>query len=222
MTTLESVILSYLVNALWQVPVLFAAGWLAARAIRPLGPGAEHRVWVSVLLLQVMLPAASAIPLEAVRGLLDFLSGPTNNEVPHVSVVMGPGAAFGDPHLPAWVLTLLVIVYAAITAWFVARFAWHLHALRVLRRNAAAATLSADGAGYWARCAERFGVEGASLGTSSQIYGPITIGIRRRLVLLPPEMLAALSSTELRTALATSWSRCRCAFIPCSLSRATG
>ena len=34
MTTLESVILSYLVNALWQVPVLFAAGWLAARAIR--------------------------------------------------------------------------------------------------------------------------------------------------------------------------------------------
>lgn len=209
MTTLESVILSYLVNALWQVPVLFAAGWLAARAIRPLGPGAEHRVWVSVLLLQVMLPAASAIPLEAVRGLLDFWSGPINNEVPHVSVVMGPGAAFGDPHLPAWVLTLLVIVYAAITAWFAVRFAWHLHALRVLRRNAAAATLSADGAGYWTRCAERFGVEGASLGTSSQIYGPITIGIMRRLVLLPPEMLAALPGTELRTALAHEFAHMR-------------
>ena len=162
-----------------------------------------------MLLLQVMLPAASAIKWEAVRGFLDFLSGPANNGLPHVSVVMGPGAAFGDPHLPAWVLTSLVIVYGAITAWFAARFVWHLLALRVLRRNAAAATLTADGAGYWAQCAERFGVEGASFGTSSQIYGPITVGIRRKLVLLPPEMLAALSDTELRTAVAHEFAHMR-------------
>jgi TonB family protein len=209
MTTLESVILSYLANAFWQVPVLFAAGWLAARALRSLGPAPEHRVWVSVLLLQVLLPAAATIPWDALRGLLNLLSGSMSNSEPHVSVVMGPGAAFGNPHLPAWALTLLVIVYAAITAWFAARFVWQLHTVRLLRRNVDAVNLSAGAADYWAQCVDTFGVEGASLGTSSQIYGPITIGIKRRVVLLPPEMLAALPDTELRTAIAHEFAHMR-------------
>ncbi len=32
MRSLEFWILAYLLNSLWQVPLLFAAGWLAARA----------------------------------------------------------------------------------------------------------------------------------------------------------------------------------------------
>ncbi len=66
MTNIETWILSYLLNSLWQVPLLFAAGWLAARALRPLGAAAEHRVWVSVLLAanappRRLNPAARAI-----------------------------------------------------------------------------------------------------------------------------------------------------------------
>jgi bla regulator protein blaR1 len=208
-TTLESIVLSYLANALWQVPVLFTAGWLAARALRSLGPEAEHRVWVSVLVSQVLLPAGSILPWEDLRELLNLYGGTMNNGQPHVSVVMGPGAAFGNPHLPAWALTLLVTVYGAITAWFAARFVWQLHTIRVLRRNVAAVTLSTDAAEHWARCADIFDVEGAQLGTSPQIYGPITIGIRRKLVLLPPEMLAALPETELRTAVAHEFAHMR-------------
>ena len=56
MRNFESWILAYLLNSLWQVPLLFAAGWLAARALRPVGAAAEHRVWVVVLLLQSLLP----------------------------------------------------------------------------------------------------------------------------------------------------------------------
>jgi hypothetical protein len=37
MSAFESWILSYLLNSLWQVPLLFGAGWLAARALRPVG-----------------------------------------------------------------------------------------------------------------------------------------------------------------------------------------
>ena len=57
MRSLEFWILAYLLNSLWQVPLLFAAGWLAARALRSIGAAAEHRVWVLVLLLQSLLPA---------------------------------------------------------------------------------------------------------------------------------------------------------------------
>ncbi len=202
MTTVESMVLSYLANALWQVPLLFGAGWLAARALRPLGSAAEHRVWVSVLVMQALLPAASTIPWDALRDLFNFSSGPLNHGHQNVSVVMGPGAAFGNPRFPGWLLAALAIAYAAITAWFAARFVWRLNTTRLLSRNAVAVDLSADVAGHWERCAETFGVRTASLGTSQQIYGPITIGIRRRLVLLPPEMLAVLPETELRTAIA--------------------
>ena len=209
MTTLESIILSYLANTLWQIPLLFAAGWLAARALRSLGPAAEHRAWVSVLLLQALLPAASTMPWDALRTLLNLSGGPLNDGQPHVSVVMGPGAVFGNPHLPAWLLAGLPIVYAAITSWLAARFVWRLHTIRLLSRSAGEVTLSGDGAGYWARCAERFGVETASLGTSPRIYGPITIGIKRKLVLLPPDILAALPDSELRAAIAHEFAHMR-------------
>ena len=202
MTALESILLSYLANTLWQLPVLFAAGWLAARALRPLGPAAEHRVWVGVLLLQALLPALSAIPRQALRAFLDLFADAWNSSQGHVSVVIGPGTAFGNPHLSASLLACLSIAYAAITAWFAARFLWRLHAIRLLSHNALPVALPAQLAGHWERCAEAFGIEAASLATSPQAYGPITIGIRRRLVLLPPEMLASLSGAELRTAIA--------------------
>jgi len=209
MIALESILLSYLVNALWQIPLLFAAGWLAARAARSLGPGAEHRVWVSALLLQALLPAASIIPWEVLRALFSLSGGPLNNGQPHVSVVMGPGTAFGNPHLPAWLLAALAVMYGAITTWLAARFVWRLHTIQLLRRRATAVTLSADAADDWARCAEVFGVEAAALATSADIYGPITIGIRRKLVLLPPDLLGALPETELRTAIAHEFAHMR-------------
>lgn len=207
MTTLESMLVSYLLNTLWQLPLLFAGGWLATRVLRSLGPAAEHRGWVSVLLLQALLPAASIIPSETLRTFLKLSGGPPHNGQPHVFVVMGSGTAFGNPHMPAGLLAALTIVYLAIAAWFAARFVRSLHTILLIRRDAAEVTLSTDAASYWAQCAEAFGVKGASLCTSSKIYGPITIG--RKLVLLPPGMLAMLPDAELRTAIAHEFAHIR-------------
>lgn len=202
MTTLESIILSYLANALWQVPLLFAAGWLAARAFRALGSAAEHRVWLSVLLLQVCLPALSTIPLDTLRHFFNLFGGPQNPGQPYVSIMMGPGITLVDPRFPSWLLASLAIFYYAITAWFVVRFLWHLHSTCLLMGDAAPVTLTENLAAYWESCAERFAVKSASLCASSRIYGPITIGVRHKTVLLPADMLAALPDAELRTAVA--------------------
>jgi TonB family protein len=209
MITVESILLSYLANALWQLPLFFAAGWIAARVLRPFGPAAEHRVWVSVLVLQALLPATFAISWDALRALFNLSHGQLNNGQPHVSVVMGPGAAFGNPHLPAWLLAAVAMIYAATTAWFAARFVWRLRTIRLLSRDADAVLLSAAAAGYWTQCADIFGVDTATLGTSSHIYGPITVGIKRKLVLLPPDFLVALPETELRTAIAHEFAHMR-------------
>jgi beta-lactamase regulating signal transducer with metallopeptidase domain len=209
MSTLESLVLSYLANSLWQVPLIFVAGWLASRALRSLGPGIEHRVWVGVLLLQTLLPAASIIPWEALRNILDLSGDAINNGQPHVSVVIGPGTALGDPHLPAWLLAGIALTYAAAIAWFSARFIWRFRAIDLLSRGASEIKLSVEAANYWTKCAETFGVEGASIGASESVYGPITIGFRRQLVLLPADMLSALPDAEFRAAIAHEFAHMR-------------
>jgi len=209
MTTLESILLTVLANALWQLPLLFAAGWLAARALRSLGPAAEHRVWVSVLLLQALLPVASAVPWNTLRALLNLAAAPLNKGEPHVTVVVGPGTAYGNPHFPAWLLVALAVVYAAFTAFLATRFVWRLYTVRQISRNSTPVTLPANAAGFWAEYAATFQVENASLRTSSQIYGPITIGIQRKLILLPHDFLAALPPAEFRTVIAHEFAHMR-------------
>jgi TonB family protein len=205
----ESLLLTVLANALWQVPLLFAAGWLAARALRPLGPVAEHRVWVAVLLLQASLPVASVIPWETLRNLLNLSGDSLNNGSPHVSVVMGPGSAFGNPHMPAWFLTLIALAYAGITAYFAAQYAWRLLKVRHLRRTAIPTHLSGDADTYWSECEQRFAMPNAALATSTGVSGPATIGITRKLVLLPAALCANLPAPELHTAIAHEFAHMR-------------
>ena len=59
---MESRVLSYMLNSLWQVPLLFLAGWIAAQVAHRAGATAAHRGVISVLLLQGLLPALSLLP----------------------------------------------------------------------------------------------------------------------------------------------------------------
>ena len=67
MRALEAWVLAYLLNSLWQVPVIFVAAWLAARATRRSGVLTEHRIWVSALVLEALLPACSVQPVTLFR-----------------------------------------------------------------------------------------------------------------------------------------------------------
>jgi TonB family protein len=209
LSDLESLLLTVIANALWQIPLLFAAGWLAARALRSLGPLAEHRVWVAVLLLQAFLPVSSIVPWETLRGLLNLGGDSLNNGSPHVSVVMGPGTAFGNPHLPAWFLTAIAFAYSVVTALFATQFLWRLVKVRRLRRTAIPAPLTGHAANYWTECEQRFAIPDAELATSTGVSGPATLGITHKLVLLPPAMRVTLPAPELHTAIAHEFAHMR-------------
>jgi hypothetical protein len=64
MSGAESSVVAYVLNSLWQVPLIVMAAWLAARMMRAIGPAAEHRVWVGALIGEALLPAASLLPWE--------------------------------------------------------------------------------------------------------------------------------------------------------------
>jgi len=200
MRNFEFWILAYLLNSLWQVPLLFAAGWLAARALCSVSAEAEHRVWVVTLLLQSLLPAGSMLSFEWLRTLA-FLGWNANRAgEAQVSVVMGGGTGIGVLPPPGWLLATIAISYAVVVAWFAARFLWRAISLSALRREAVPVRLTGEAALFWERCSK--GLRGVSMAASSRIFSPVTMGLRRELILLPASMGELLPAADLHTVIA--------------------
>jgi len=55
---MERIAMEYLVNSMWQAPLIAGGAWAVARMVRP-GPQVRHRMWVSVLGLMVAVPVVS-------------------------------------------------------------------------------------------------------------------------------------------------------------------
>ena len=52
---MEQILMEYIVNAAWQIPLLTAAAWLFLR-LGKFGPQTQHCIWLAVLVLAVGLP----------------------------------------------------------------------------------------------------------------------------------------------------------------------
>ncbi|MGA9462829.1 MAG: M56 family metallopeptidase [Terracidiphilus sp.] len=202
MRSFESWMLSYLLNSLWQVPLLFAAGWAAARIARIAGNAAEHRVWVGVLLLQSLLPAGSALSWDSLRQSFDWSRTAERFREAHVSVEMGAGSPLGGLDLPSWLLTAIAIAYGATCLYFLLRFAWRCRRLAVLRRESVELSIAEDAADAWTHCLQRIGIADLPVATSAEVFGPVTLGIFKKLVLLPVSMAAGLPEAEVNAVLA--------------------
>jgi TonB family protein len=201
-TTLEPRILAYLANSLWQIPLVFLAGWLAARLMRPAGPAAEHRVWIAFLILQIAAPMASTVSWQPLWMRLAALLTARGTGPAQVSASLGPGIAFSPARLSVSLLAPIAAVYLLVCAWFAARFLWRCVRLRTLRRSACPLKLPEEAARFFAQCSRRFHLSGVSLATSSRIAGPIALGFRRPLILFPEQMAAGLNRADFEAALA--------------------
>jgi TonB family protein len=208
MTSLEFWILAYLLNSLWQVPLLFAAAWLAARVLRSLGAKIEHGVWVAALLLQSVLPALSIFPWEWLR-MLSWGGNASRPGDAQVSVAMGQGTGIGVLQLPEVLLGAITILYVAVTAFFAARFIWRAINLSALQREAVPVSLTGQAALFWERCMKRFEVQDVSIVASSRVFGPVTLGIRQKLLLLPVNVIEQLPETDLSTVIAHEFAHMR-------------
>lgn len=207
--TLESGVLSYLVNSVWQVPLLFAVGLMAARILRKISAEAEHRVWVAVLLLESVVPAFSMLDWGRMRALLSSLMAGRESSDVRVSVMMGTSSGARGLHLPAWLLAVVAVAYADTCFYFAARFLWNWRRLSAVRRRSHALTLVDDAALDWELCAQRFGIADASIAVSPEVFGPVTMGLRRGVVVLPESMAADLSNADLRTVFAHEFAHMR-------------
>ena len=213
MKDLEAWILSYLLNSAWQVPLIFAAAWVAARVVRQSGVAMQHRIWVSALALETVLPACSVQPLQLLREMWQLLLRIWGSEATtgkaRVAVVFGDGYGHGALKLPLELLAGITIVYGGIVVYFAGRLGWRLLRTDMLRRRAERLVLTGVAGLSWERYCRVFGVHDAAIAVASDVSGPITMGIRRRTILLPMELQRSLSDEDFDAVIAHEFAHMR-------------
>lgn len=201
MSDFTSLLLFYLVNSLWQVPLIVLGAWIAGRVLQPVGPAAEHRVWVAALVLEGVVPAISLLPWEQFH-----LAWPWHAHAAvvdgDVAAVTGAGAAFASLRVPPALATVLVTAYVAATAYGVMRFAWQWIRLSRLTRSADLVVPGSDAAVAWERWMDRFEAGRVGLASSAEVFAPVTIGIFVKRVLLPKGLVRRLTEGDLDAAIA--------------------
>lgn len=212
MSGFESALVAYVLNSLWQAPLVFAAAWIAARGLGATGPAAEHRVWVSALVLETGLPALSILPWEKLHFAWPWFAqrGSAADGVVSVQMGAGAGAGFAALRLPPEVMGTLAIVYAAVTGYFVARFVWRCVRLALLRRGAEPLWLSGEAALSCERWLKRLDIAGpVAIVGSKEVFAPVTMGVVHARVMLPAGMVTRMPQADLDTAIAHEFAHIR-------------
>jgi TonB family protein len=211
MSTPEGWVLGYLLNSLWQVPLIFAAGWMAARMARRNGPELEHRVWVMALLLQVVLPACRFRLGSLIHEIVGLILRGSDGAGGEVRVAVGAGVTNGLSI--AWlsneVLAVVAVVYGCSVLYFAARLGWRMVRTRQIERQAKAAMLTDDSMQRWERCGRVFGRTAARVAESEVIGGPVTVGVWNDVMLVPPGFLDGIAEEDLDVVVAHEFAHMR-------------
>jgi beta-lactamase regulating signal transducer with metallopeptidase domain len=208
MKNAEELLLTFLLNALWQVPVVAGAAALGAMLIRR-GPARLHYfLWLLAIVAGLALPAASLLPARSAP--VQAAGGQTAN----VASVPAPAGPFdlswlGTAGLPAartarWpsgLAAAAAALYAAAVLWAALRLAASWLATRRLARRAGPAVEPDDFRDLPALCRAAFGLGPVALLSSKEIAGPVTFGVRRPTILLPTNFFAVTSRSEWTAAL---------------------
>ncbi len=193
-------IVQYFVNSLWQTPLLLMAAWVVSRILGKLGCVAQHRAWAAALVAAAIAPLGAFKQGSASVHLL-LGGGPVNLLADAHRAPGMVGLAPGSVRVaPAIYLTILFgyLVFLIFTGL---RLGWGLHKARRLGRRSTAVVLPPVAAEIWRRCGSVFAIRRAMLACSSEIAGPVTVGARNQLLLLPPGFLSESTGEDLAAAL---------------------
>jgi TonB family protein len=104
------------------------------------------------------------------------------------------------------VLTGIAAVCLGFLVYFAGRLAWRVWKTVVMRRMAEPVRLTGDLVQAWERLRGAFGLNQFSgeemLAVSPMISGPVTVGVARQVMLVPPEFLEGVSENEMEAVLA--------------------
>jgi len=194
MKTTNELLLTFLLNALWQIPVIACAAALAASLLRQSSAKYRHWIWVSALLLSLLVPIFATsllwvnrepapvvannvfrtdfVALEASRGSF------TDNATP----VTKPSSGFV---LNTFAAAAIIGVYVAFLLFGVFRLANAWRATRRITVSSHHAEPSDVLYSVLEKCQHLIGRKNVQILCSESLPVPVTLGIRKPLVILP-------------------------------------
>jgi TonB family protein len=202
MSSTVSLVVSYVLNAAWQIPLLAGAGWLASRLLRRWGPQAQHVTWVATLFLSVLAPGLFI--LRSILRSIDLFG--RSASAGSVFAQVGAGGSGELTHsgsllLPAWLIWAVSILYACSFLYFTARLLWLLAAARALVRGSSAVTWTPGAAALWQRVRQSYSPADSAVLSSAQAHGVMTVGALKPSILLPASFVSQCDEQELLSAL---------------------
>lgn len=198
MTSVSEFILSYVVNACWQIAAIAVVAAAGSYLLRNAPARYLHVLWLAALGLCVAVPLLTATH-----------TGPTNQSLPHASV-SDPQISLGrvdtEPDIPVSYLTKrrtqavnanpdivlwLTLAYALFIAWRAIRLVRFWVRKERLRRSAIDTDLPRGVEQVAQRCCTALGLTNVRIARSSTVRVPYTLGARRPLIVLPEVFCSA-------------------------------
>jgi TonB family protein len=191
----QDFLLRYLTHSAVTLAMVGAVAWLGDRLLRSVGPQAQHRMWVTALLMSVALPLLPAGWL-ARLGPAHASAGLGTVTVTYNTVAAAAERWTVSPMLCA----MLAAAYLLTLLFYVVRLLWRGRRTGAMVRRAAMLPLEASACGSLKDAARRFGVTMPEVRCSSETRGPIVLGLRRPLLLVPEGFFTTENAEEIRTA----------------------
>jgi TonB family protein len=188
-------LLRYLTHSAVTLAMVGTVAWLGDRLLRSVGPQAQHRMWVTALLMSVALPLLPA-------GWLARLGpAPTSVGLGTVTVTYNTVAAAAERWTVSPLLcAMLAAAYLLTLLFYAVRLLWRGRRTRAMVRRATMMPLEASARGFLNDAARRFGVAMPEVRCSAETRGPVVLGLRRPLLLVPEGFLTTENAEEIQTA----------------------
>lgn len=197
----STLLASYVINAAWQIALIAASGCLLARLLRKSSPSAEHILCVLTLISAIVLPA---VPLLESSFLARFHSTGAAGFL-LLAQVAGADAAIkadGVFTLSSTVIRAIAFLYVASFSYFAAKFFWSLRRTARLLQSASPLELPPAHQQVLNNCLQAFSINKPRIVSSIEVSGPVVLGLRRSILLVPPDFASKCAAPEFLAAIA--------------------
>ena len=202
MIELHRLLLTYLLNSIWQVPLLVLIAFLCAFILRKTSVSIQHRLWVATLALSILLPVASTsgwfISLfGSPAGRMHAKTTSTITLLLNGEPQAGALQAHPNPLLAAVnPANLLLLVWLGFVLYRISSIVWSWYRTQSLVRNSRATAFAPALDRQWKAAESYFRLPATLILHSDQIPTPAVLGVRNPVMLLPASLFSQASETE--------------------------
>ena len=199
MKTSSELLLTFLLNAVWQIPLIAAAAALGAWLLKRASVKYRHWIWVSALLLSLLVPSVASSRLWLNNGSAPVATADDvlKMELVALDVSQKPSAASATTGaqsssgfvLNSFAAQAIIAIYAAFLLFGVFRLA---RAWRVTRRimNSAQPTEPSEVLdAVVAKCQHLISRKNIQILCSESLPVPVTLGVHRPLIIVPGKLV---------------------------------